>query len=43
MSVSFSSFRDAVVSATGALFCSAVLIGAAVMPAQAAVAATLGL
>ena len=39
----FSTVRDTVVSAFGSLLFSAVLIGAAVIPAQTAIAATLGL
>jgi hypothetical protein len=35
----FSSFRAAFVSAAGAVFCSAVLVAAAVLPAQTATAA----
>ena len=38
-----SSFRDSLVSAAGALVFSVVLVAAAVVPAQTAVAATLGL
>lgn len=41
--VNVSTIRDTVVSAVGALFFSAVLVGAAVIPAQTAIAATLGL
>lgn len=37
-SFSLSSFRDALVSAAGAVVFSAVLVGAAVLPAQTAVA-----
>jgi len=37
----FSTLRDTLVSAAGALFFSAVLVGAAVLPAQTAVAAVL--
>jgi hypothetical protein len=40
---SFSSVRDAFFSAAGAVVCSAVLIAAAVMPAQGAAAAMLHL
>ncbi len=41
--LTFSTVRDTVVSAIGALLFSAVLVGAAVIPAQTAIAATLGL
>ena len=37
------SLRDAFLSAAAAVACSVVLVGAAVIPAQTAVAATLGL
>lgn len=40
-SFTISSLRDALVSAFGAVFVSAVLVGAAVLPAQTAVAAVL--
>jgi hypothetical protein len=43
MFATVSTVRDTVVAFAGALLCSAVLIGAAVVPAQTAVAATLGL
>ena len=42
-SLNLSSLRDTLVSAAGAVFFSAVLVGAAVIPAQTAMAATLGL
>lgn len=41
--LTLSTVRDTVVSALGALLFSAVLVGAAVIPAQTAIAATLGL
>ena len=41
--IDLSSFRDAVISAAGAVLLSALLVGAAVVPAQTAVAHTLGL
>ncbi len=40
-SFNLSSLRDALVSAAGAVFFSAVLVGAAVLPAQTAVASVL--
>jgi hypothetical protein len=40
-SFNLASQRDALVSAAGAVFVSAVLVGAAVLPAQTAVAAVL--
>jgi hypothetical protein len=39
----FSSAREALASAAGAVFCSAVLVAAAVLPAQGAAAAILHL
>ena len=41
--VTFVTLRDTVFSAFGSLLFSAVLVGAAVIPAQTAIAATLGL
>lgn len=43
MTMTLSTVRDTLVAAAGALLCSTVLIAAAVVPAQTAVAATLGL
>ncbi len=41
--INLSTVRDTVVSAFGSLLFSVVLVGAAVIPAQTAIAATLGL
>ncbi len=42
-SIDFSTVRQALISVAGALFFSTVIIGAAVLPAQVATAAVLGL